>query len=344
MPPARPAVNSRGGWRTEPVVLQLDFSPTLAEMMLSAFASPVPVAQHAAPISRRGAVMNTLPPPCSNASVGKIVELQATAAVGRSAAIVACAVMLRAVPRQRRRGGRAVAVTVPRRAGVGDTATLDRDEQKAPAVVGGRIVDEEAMLANSSFPIKPDALVQKCKEFLGRGLGGTGPDSEADLADDFEFCAPVVGPLGKEAYVEALGNFKLLEAFPDTDANYHFFRVDPFEPDRVWWQTRKTATNTGEFMNKPATGKALVFPPEAYSVRFNEAGKVKEFTVGYPMDRRVGNTGGLGGAFGYFYGVGRPLPIPECRPYKPSLQFRFLMWLGRIGKRFQGVKEQKKSP
>ena len=35
-------------------------------------------------------------------------------------------------------------------------------------------------------------------------------------------------------------------------------------------------------------------------------------------------TGGLGGAFGYFYGVGNPLPIPECQPYRKSWQFSLL--------------------
>mmetsp|Transcript_21815 Transcript_21815/g.39139 ORF Transcript_21815/g.39139 Transcript_21815/m.39139 type:complete len:314 (-) Transcript_21815:11-952(-) len=200
-------------------------------------------------------------------------------------------------------------------------------------------VDEEAMLAQSTFPIKPDDLVKRCKEVLAAGVGTK--DQGADFADDFEFCAPVVGPITKKEYLQALGTFKILDAFPDSNSNYHFFRVDPFEPDRVWFQTRKTGTNTGEFMGKPATGKVLHFPPESYSMKFNSDGKVREFTVGYVMDRRAGNTGGLGGAFGYFYGVGRPLPIPECQPYKKSWQFRFLNFMAKVGKRFQGVKVQK---
>jgi len=199
-------------------------------------------------------------------------------------------------------------------------------------------VDEEAMLAQSTFPIKPDDLVKRCKEVLAAGVGTK--DQGADFAEDFEFCAPVVGPITKKEYLSALGTFKIQDAFPDSNSNYHFFRVDPFEPDRVWFQTRKTGTNTGEFMGKPATGKVLHFPPESYSMKFNSDGKVREFTVGYVMDRRVGNTGGLGGAFGYFYGVGRPIPIPECQPYKKSWQFRFLNFMAKVGKRFQGVKVQ----
>jgi len=204
--------------------------------------------------------------------------------------------------------------------------------------VEDQFVNEEAMLAKSEFAIKPDDLVKRCKEIVAAGVGTK--DGAADFADDFEFCAPVVGPINKKEYLSALRTFKIEDGFPDSNPNYHAFRVDPFEPDRVWFQTRKTGTNSAEFMGKPATGKALVFPPEAYSLRFNEQGKVKEFTVGYPMDRRVGNTGGLGGAFGYFYGVGRPIPIPECKPYSPSWQFRLLRFISRISKRFQSKKIQ----
>jgi len=284
------------------------------------------------------------PQPGTISSAGGGVESLAAAAAGGSAAVFACAAVLRATRKQRRHSSRFdAAVAVRRCASGGDTVTLERDARKVPEGLEGQVVDEEAMLAMSSFPIKPDEVIQKCKEVLGRGVG-TLAGGEADLADDFEFCAPVVGPIGKEPYMEALGTFKIGDAFPDSNPNYHFFRVDPFEPDRVWFQTRKTGTNTGEFMNKPATGKALVFPPEAYSMRFNADGKVTEFTVGYPMDRRIGNTGGLGGAFGYFYGVGNPLPIPECQPYKRSWQFRFLNWVSRTTKRFQGVKVKKQSP
>jgi len=257
---------------------------------------------------------------------------------------VGVALALRAVQRRRQSGlkirsrGGEESADVP----VSDTqlSELRRYETETIPGLEGQVVDEEAMLAQSSFALKPDDLIMMCKVILGRGVG-TLKGSETDLADDFEFCAPVVGPIGKEEYLQALATFKILEAFPDSNPNYHGFRVDPFEPDRVWFQTRKTGTNTGEFMGKPATGKALMFPPEAYSLRFDGNLKVKEFTVGYPMDRRIGNTGGLGGAFGYFYGVGRPLPIPECQPYKRSWQFSVLNWFARTAKRIQGVKVKK---
>jgi len=52
------------------------------------------------------------------------------------------------------------------------------------------------------------------------------------------------------------------------------------------------------------------------------------------------NTGGLGGAFGYFYGVGKPLPIPECQPYKPSFRFRMLNKIGALLKKLQKNKKE----
>ena len=85
-------------------------------------------------------------------------------------------------------------------------------------------------------------------------------------------------------------------------------------------------------LGKPS-GTQLNLPPQSFSLIFDEQGLVRELTVGYVIDRRVGNTGGLGGAFGFFYGVGKPLPIPECRPYRPSLQLRLLGLLGAVGKR-----------
>ena len=68
-------------------------------------------------------------------------------------------------------------------------------------------VDAAAMFAASTFPIKPDALIERAKEVLEAGVGTK--DGGACLAPDFEFCAAVVGPLGKEQYLGALDNFRV---------------------------------------------------------------------------------------------------------------------------------------
>ena len=47
------------------------------------------------------------------------------------------------------------------------------------------------------------------------------------------------------------------------------------------------------------------------------------------MDK-TGNTGGLGGVFGILYAIGSPLPFPEARPYRKSIQYRLFGALGRL--------------
>ena len=93
----------------------------------------------------------------------------------------------------------------------------------AEADFAAQCVDEEALFLASDFPIKPEDLVARAKEVLTAGIGTK--DEGACLAEGFEFCAPVVGPLPKEEYLAALADFKLEESF-DLNAQYHLFRVD----------------------------------------------------------------------------------------------------------------------
>jgi len=210
------------------------------------------------------------------------------------------------------------------------TPAADAPVTAAPKLIHGE-VDEAALLAASTFPIAPPALISRAKEVLEAGVGTK--DGGACLAESFQFCAAVVGPLGKDEYLRALGTFQLEDAFPDLFPNYHGFRVDPFQPSRVWFHTLQTATHTAPLMGKPPTGKVLVLPPQCFHLDFDEAGLVTEVGF-YVVDRQYGNTGGLGGAFGFFYGTGNPLPIPECQPYRPSRRFRLLNFVGRTARRF----------
>eukprot|EP00747_Dinoflagellata_sp_TGD_P000171 gnl/TRDRNA2_/TRDRNA2_100229_c1_seq1.p1 gnl/TRDRNA2_/TRDRNA2_100229_c1~~gnl/TRDRNA2_/TRDRNA2_100229_c1_seq1.p1 ORF type:complete len:204 (+),score=25.10 gnl/TRDRNA2_/TRDRNA2_100229_c1_seq1:26-613(+) len=188
-------------------------------------------------------------------------------------------------------------------------------------------VDEEAMIAQAAFPIGPKELIQRAKAILKKGLA----NSADDLADDFQFIGPVVGPLGKEPFVKAFSGFDLGTAFPDMKASYYGFRVDPFEPNRVWYDSRANGTHTGTLAGRvKPTGKKVISPAQAQSFTFNEQGKVTKLTVGVVMDRTLGNTGGLGGVFGLFYAVGSPLPFPEANPWKMSKRYRFFTFLGRL--------------
>ena len=204
---------------------------------------------------------------------------------------------------------------------------LDIDAPDPSAIYD--VVDEDEMLygASNTFPIKPDELVVKCKSALRAGFANIG-DS---LAEDFEFIGPVVGHMQRDAFVNAVGGFDLTTGFPDMKSNYHHFRVDPFETNRVWFQNRTTGTHTGKLAGRfEATGTAVECPPQALSMTFNESGKIVKITVGVVMDRTMGNTGGLGGVFGLFSAIGSPLPFPEARPWKMSKRYKFFQWLGRL--------------
>ncbi|CAB9527680.1 expressed unknown protein [Seminavis robusta] len=199
--------------------------------------------------------------------------------------------------------------------------------------VGEEFANEAALFEASTFPISPEKLKERAKEVLSPEIALGTQDGGDCLADNFEFCAAVVGPIGKQEYLNALGTFKLQDGF-DLRNNHFGMTVDPLQPNRIWLFSRIRAIHTGTFMGVEPSGKEIVYPPQIQHIDFDEQGKVVEFGF-YTADRRQGNTGGLGGAFGFMYGVGKPLPIPECQPYKPSKRFRFLMFLGSLGRRFQ---------
>ena len=187
--------------------------------------------------------------------------------------------------------------------------------------------------ATSSSPLLPRPVANPAVETLARryfSLGNkvkqqlgptTAEDLERELADDFEFVAPLVGPLERSAIIAATTGLDLGEGLPDFDARYHDFRADPDDPQRVWCTMRVTGTHTGvlSFGGIKAEPKmpptVVESPPEAVSLRFcATTGKLRELTTGYPLDRRAGSTSGLGGLFGILEGLGYPLPTLLTRP------------------------------
>lgn len=199
--------------------------------------------------------------------------------------------------------------------------------------VGYDIVDEASMYEKSAFPIKPDDLIARAKEVLSPNVGIGTKDGGQCLADDFKFCAAVVGPIGKDEYLNALESFDLQGSFDITGNNFGFY-VDPLQTNRVWFFNRVKAIHTATFMGAEPTDKEIEYPPQIQHMDFDESGKLTEYGF-YTADRQQGNTGGLGGAFGFMYAVGKPIPIPECQPYKPSKRFRMLMFIGKLAEKLK---------
>lgn len=179
--------------------------------------------------------------------------------------------------------------------------TLSSAMDRAPAVLDG---------TPATFPIPADELIKRAQKLFAENVG---VDNADDLADNFRFEFPVVS-LPKAEYVKAVSGFKLKEAFPDIDPHPYHWRVDPYEPNRVWFTTRVTATHTGDLKfgssTFKATGKRVYGAPECISFTFNEEGKCTSYTGGYVMDRRVGNMQGLGALFGIVAAIGGPVLKP----------------------------------
>lgn len=206
------------------------------------------------------------------------------------------------------------------------SATLDKPTT-APAAptktsnskkIPPAIYDYDEQNWESKFAIPPKDLIRRAKTIIyDKGLGTL--DGGACLAPNFTFRAAVV-ETNRDDFLKALASFQLDESFEITQS-YFGFTVDPLQTNRVWFMNRQTAKFVNDFFGVTADRRELVLPPQTFHMDFDESGKVIEFGF-YTADRNQGNTGGLGGAFAYFYGVGKPLPFPEGKPYKPSLQRR----------------------
>mmetsp|Transcript_7447 Transcript_7447/g.23432 ORF Transcript_7447/g.23432 Transcript_7447/m.23432 type:complete len:243 (-) Transcript_7447:24-752(-) len=205
-----------------------------------------------------------------------------------------------------------------------NTATIDAPVTPTPSI----FVDTDKLLAESSFPLSSDEMIDLSKTFL-LSRGGLGADPEL-LASSFQFEGPVVGPLSKDAFTKALGSVDFDAAFPDFQGEFYGFHVDPFEGNRVWYTARGKGTNTGPLppFAPVATGKKLVNPPQVCSLTFDASGLVTKYTIGYVVDRTIGTTGGLGGLYGVLYAIGRPLPFPEAQPWKKSPQYALFQAVG----------------
>lgn len=199
------------------------------------------------------------------------------------------------------------------------------------------VLDVEAMRAESKFPIPPDELIKLCHRVILAGIGTKDPSL---LAEDFQFAGPVVGPISKEMYLKAVefAVDNINSAYPDNNAQYYDFRVDPFEPNRVWYTSRGVGTMTGSFAGTfEPTGEVMQQPPQTNSMLFDEQGQCVEVTAGYVMDRREGNTGGLGAVYAVFRRMGIALPYPEAQPWSPSLPFKLFLEFTSLADQVSGL-------
>ena len=177
-------------------------------------------------------------------------------------------------------------------------------------------------------------MISIAKRFLA-GSNGLGGDPDL-LSDDFRFEGPVVGPLSKDEFVGAIGRVDFKSAFPDWTPQFYGFHVDPVEPlaNRVWYTARGRGVNSGPlppFAPGEGSGIEVINPPQVCSLTIDhDTGLISRYTIGYVVDRSVGNTGGLGGLYGILYAIGKPLPFPEARPWKKSWGYDLFQKIGAL--------------
>jgi hypothetical protein len=218
--------------------------------------------------------------------------------------------------------------------------STDDDDKKDEAILSNPMFIDEAerLGSRSKSALPPETMILIAKRFLSSS-GGLGGDPEL-LSPSFTFEGPVVGPLGKQEFVDAIGSVDFAAAFPDFKSEFYGFHVDPFEGDRVWYTARGKGKNTGPLLpfvpEESGTGKTIVNPPQVCSITVDHStGLITKYTIGYVVDRTVGNTGGLGGLYGILYALDRPLPFPEANPWQKSLQYDLFQRVGGLLRKLQ---------
>jgi len=213
--------------------------------------------------------------------------------------------------------------------------------------VDNEIIDEHKSLQyfnnQSGFGFSQAQLIEKTKMFVSKDVKFGSKKPEV-LSEDFQFIFPIVGPLTKEEFTTVFSSFKVDDAFPNSKNNFFGFTVDPLEPNRVWYFSRAVLKHEGTLkfgkLELPATRKTVIHTPQAFSVSFDGEGRIYKFTGGYPVDKTVGNAGGLGGVLGMIYAIGGKLPLgPEAQPWKPSLQWEaYAKRFGQLEKEWKSSK------
>lgn len=131
------------------------------------------------------------------------------------------------------------------------------------------------------------------------------------MAENFLYLEKLIGPLDKEQYLKKFGEeYYLRDGMPDLDLRLTNFRVDPYDPYRVWVDSSPRGVRTGNIGKRPLPPNvdALPYqgPPESISFAFDDDGFCTRYTSAV-LDPLLGNTGGLGGIYGILEATGTPM-------------------------------------
>jgi len=157
-------------------------------------------------------------------------------------------------------------------------------------------------------PFPATVMIQLAKGMVSSKLGSLDESLVSD--DDFSYISPLTGPIRKRNFLK---NVAPLEFEGISDIQASNYRVDPYDPERVW-------------VDVQPVGPGYEGAPQAWSFRFDIDGYCTRVTTGAVLDESVGNGGGLPGVQGVRYARGaraswlQTTPVPKWIGYfKKSL-------------------------
>lgn len=143
-------------------------------------------------------------------------------------------------------------------------------------------------------PFPETVMIQLAKGVISAEMAS---EDQTLLSDDFTFCTPIIGPVRKAKFLSNYAEEELAGYEP----NFSNFRIDPYDPVRIWVDVKPTAPG-------------FVGPPQAMSFTFDDDGFCTRITSRAVMDPSIGNAGGLGGPDGLKYAKGQASPAITTRP------------------------------
>jgi hypothetical protein len=129
----------------------------------------------------------------------------------------------------------------------------------------GRPVDPIGESTSFLAPFPETVMVQLAKGILAA------PSDSSLLANKFTFMTPTKGPVDKKRYLDDFAEQEFAQMQPE----FAHFRVDPYDPNRVWVDVRPLAPG-------------FEGPPQAMSFTFDDDGFCVRITSGFVMDPSLG--------------------------------------------------------
>lgn len=121
-------------------------------------------------------------------------------------------------------------------------------------------------------PFPETVMIQLSKGILAADMATKDPNL---LAAEFTYCGAYVGPVDKRTFLKEYASL----LFGGVDPQLTHFRVDPYDPYRVWVDVR----SVGEI-----NGAKIDAAPQAMSFTFDDNGFCTRLTAGAVMDPSVG--------------------------------------------------------